>query len=86
VNFKINKGDKIGIIGRNGAGKSTPFKFLSRITESTTGKIHINDRITSLLEVGTSFHPELTCRDKSNQVYFIDFKFLIMKRVVMAIW
>ena len=50
MNFEINKGDKVGIIGRNGAGKSTPLKVLSRITEATTGKIHINGRIASLLE------------------------------------
>ena len=63
VSFDIKQGETVGIIGANGAGKSTLLKLISRITAPSTGKIKINGRIGSLLEVGTGFHPDLTGRD-----------------------
>lgn len=63
LSFEIKKGETVGIIGQNGAGKSTILKLICRVTAPTKGDIYMNGRLTSMLEVGTGFHDELTGRE-----------------------
>ncbi len=63
VSFSVEKGETLGIVGSNGAGKSTSLKLISKIIPPTSGQITVNGRVTALLELGAGFHPELTGRD-----------------------
>jgi lipopolysaccharide transport system ATP-binding protein len=76
ITFDVAQGEVLGVIGRNGAGKSTLLKVLTRITTPTSGRAMIRGRVSSLLEVGTGFHPELTGREN----VFLNGAILGMKR------
>lgn len=77
INIEIKQGERVGIIGRNGAGKSTLLKILSRVTQPTEGRARLRGRVSSLLEVGVGFHPELSGRDN----VYLNAAILGLKRV-----
>jgi ABC-type polysaccharide/polyol phosphate transport system ATPase subunit len=80
VSFDVERGETLGIIGHNGAGKSTILKLLSNITSPTAGRIAINGRLSALIEVGSGFHPELTGREN----IFLNGAILGMRRSEIA--
>ena len=63
INFQVNKGESVALIGRNGAGKSTSLSLVAGVIKPTTGKVNVKGRVASMLELGGGFHPELTGRE-----------------------
>jgi lipopolysaccharide transport system ATP-binding protein len=63
ISFSVHAGKALGIIGPNGAGKTTILKILSRITRPTSGKVHVDGRLSAMIELGAGFHPDLTGRE-----------------------
>lgn len=82
VNFKINKGESIGIIGKNGAGKSTLLKLIAGVSFPTSGKLEVKGRIAPLIELGAGFHPELSGKENiflNGVILGMDEKYLVQK-------
>src|ERR1700752_122775 len=63
VSFSVGRGESLGLVGHNGAGKSTALKLMTRILEPTSGRVEINGRVAALLELGSGFHPDLSGRE-----------------------
>ncbi|HEQ60451.1 MAG TPA: ATP-binding cassette domain-containing protein, partial [Firmicutes bacterium] len=63
VSFRVEQGQVLGLIGENGSGKSALLKLIAGISAPTSGSIHVHGRVSSLLEIGTGFHPEMTGRE-----------------------
>ena len=67
INLRVRKGETLGIIGENGAGKSTLLKIIAKTLKPTGGEVQISGMVSSLLELGSGFHPEFTGMDN---IYF----------------
>src|SRR5437762_9603500 len=81
VSFTVPKGSTFGVIGRNGSGKSTALKLVAGITKPTSGSVHIDGRVSALIELGAGFHPEISGREN---VYINGIMLGLTKRQIQA--